>query len=70
MVEPRINLAALHEQVMKISDQDEHVRRIVASLGAQHDRLSLDALTSGAMPGDFRVALVMRGHRGLVSELR
>lgn len=70
MVEPRIDLVALHEQVMRISDQDDHVRRIVASLGARHDRLTLDALMSGAMPGDFRVALVLRRHHGLVSELR
>lgn len=70
MDEPRIGLIALHKLVMTLSSPERHIRRVIAGLDSAQTRLELDAMTSGAMPGEFQVVMVFKGRRGLVMELR
>ena len=70
LVPERRPLAALHRQIMEISNPTAMALRRVRWCEAREEYLRNLALESGAMPGDFRIDLVFRRFQGIVPELR
>ena len=64
----RRSLADFQRMVEALSDPIFPIVRLAKALDLEAQRIELDALASGAMPGEFRVRLMYRRH-GLGSRL-